>query len=308
MPKRVAQKIKMTSVDELLGVPSMAGTDEIEVSKIRPFKDHPFKVLDDDKMHELVESIMINGVLVPVTIRPVEDGNYEMISGHRRLFAVKQIGLERIPAIVKRYGDDEAVLAMVDSNLQREEILPSEKAFAYKMRYEAMKRQGKRNDLTSSQLGKKLWADDALAAEVGESRNQIHRFLKLTEVIPPILDLVDRKLIAIVTAVEVSYLEPKVQEMLYDYMMENDICKAFQLYAVREYLKEHENITKMELMRILNENAPKDESNRFQKITITKNKLQEYFPKFYTKLQMEKVLFQLLEDWKKQNEQAEDKI
>ena len=308
MPKRVAQKIKMTSVDELLGVPSMVGTDEIEVSKIRPFKDHPFKVLDDDKMHELVESIMLNGVLVPVTVRPVEDGNYEMISGHRRLFAVKQIGLERIPAIVKRYGDDEAVLAMVDSNLQREEILPSEKAYAYKMKYEAMKRQGQRNDLTSSQLGRKLWADEQLAKDTGESRNQIHRFLRLAEVIPSILDLVDKKLLAIVTAVEVSYLEPSVQEMLYDYMMENDICKAFQLYAVREYLKEHETITKMELMRILNENAPKDESNRFQKITITKNKLQEYFPKFYTKSQMEKVLFQLLEDWKKQNEQAEDKI
>lgn len=307
MPKRVGQKIKMTSVDELLGVPSTSGNDEIEVSKIRPFKDHPFKVLDDDKMHELVESIMLNGVLVPVMVRSVEDGNYEMISGHRRLFAVKQIGLERIPAIVKRYDDDEAVLAMVDSNLQREEILPSEKAYAYKMKYEAMKRQGQRTDLTSSQLGRKLWADEQLAKDTGESRNQIHRFLRLAEVIPSILDLVDKKLLAIVTAVEVSYLEPSVQEMLYDYMMENDICKAFQLYAVREYLKEHETITKMELMRILNENAPKDESNRFQKITITKNKLQEYFPKFYTKSQMEKVLFQLLEDWKKQNEETEDK-
>lgn len=306
MPKRVGQKIKMTSVDELLGVPSTAGTDEIEVSKIRPFKDHPFKVLDDDKMHELVESIMLNGVLVPVTVRPVEDGNYEMISGHRRLFAVKQIGLERIPAIVKRYDDDEAVLAMVDSNLQREEILPSEKAYAYKMKYEAMKRQGQRNDLTSSQLGRKLWADEQLAKDTGESRNQIHRFLRLAEVIPSILDLVDKKLLAIVTAVEVSYLDPTVQEMLYEYMVENDICKAFQLYALREYFKEHETITKMELMRILNENAPKDESNRFQKITITKNKLQEYFPKFYTKTQMEKVLFQLLDDWKKQNEQTEE--
>ncbi len=299
MPKRVGQKIKMTSVDELLGVPSVAGCDEIEVSKIRAFKNHPFKVIDDDKMHELVESIMMNGVLVPVTVRPVEDGNYEMISGHRRLYAVKEIGLERIPAIVKEYDDDEAILAMVDSNLQREEILPSEKAHAYKMKYDAMKRQGKRNDLTSSQLGRKFWADEKLAADVGESRNQVHRYLRLAEVIPCILDLVDKKALALVTAVEVSYLDTSVQEMLYEYMMDNDICKAFQLYAVREYLKEHETITRMELWRILNENAPKDESNRFQQLTITKKKLQEYFPTFYTKTQMEKVLFDLLADWKK---------
>ena len=305
MPKRVGQKIKMTSIDELLCVPSVSGCDEIEVAKIRPFKDHPFKVLDDDKMHELVESIMMNGVLVPVTVRPIEDGAYEMISGHRRLYAVKEIGLEKIPAIVKNYDDDEAILAMVDSNLQREEILPSEKAFAYKMKYDAMKRQGKRNDLTSSQIGKKLWANEQLAKEVGESRNQVHRLMRLTEVIPRILDLVDKKAMALVTAVEVSYLDTSVQEMLYEYMMDNDICKAFQLYAVREYLKEHETITRMELWRILNENAPKDESNRFQQLTITKKKLQEYFPVFYTKSQMEKVLYQLLEEWKKQNNKSE---
>ena len=305
MAKRVGQKIKLASVDELLGVPSVEGCQDIEVAKIHPFENHPFKVIDDDKMHELVESIMMNGVLTPVIVRQMDDGDYQMISGHRRLFAVNQIGMEKIPAIVKEYSDDEAVLAMVDSNLQREEILPSEKAFAYKMRYEAMKRQGKRNDLTSSQLGKKLWADDALAAEVGESRNQIHRFLRLTEVIPAILDLVDKKALAIVTAVEVSYLSPQVQKMLYDYMLENGICKAFQLYALRDYLKEHESITKMELIRILNENAPKNETNKFQKITIPKAKLKEYFPTFYTRSQIENVLFKLLEDWKKENADKE---
>lgn len=308
MPKRVGQSIKMTSVDELLGAPSVSGCDEIEVSRIRAFKNHPFKVIDDDKMHELVESIMLNGVLVPVTVRPVEDGYYEMISGHRRLFAVKQIGLERIPAIIKEYDDDEATLAMVDSNLQREEILPSEKAFAYKMRYDAMRRKaGRPSKNNSSQFGRNFQTDIVLAEQVGESRGQLHRYLRLVELIPALLDLVDKKALAIVTAVEVSYLTPKVQEMLYDYMMENDICKAFQLYALREYLKEHETITKMELIRILNENAPRDESHRFQKITITKKKLQEYFPTFYTKPQMENVLFKLLEDWKKQNEEEEGK-
>ena len=302
MAKRVGQKIKMTSFDELLCVPSVAGCDEIEVAKIRPFKDHPFKVLDDEKMHELVESIMLNGVLVPVTVRPFEDGEYEMISGHRRLFAVKEIGLERIPAIVKKYDDDEAIIAMVDSNLQREELLPSEKAFAYKMKYDAVKRQGKRNDLTSSQFGKKLWANEQVAQEVGESRGQLHRYLRLVELIPSILELVDKKALALATAVEVSFLDHEVQQMLYEYMCENEICKTFQIFALRDYLKENDTITKMELMRILNENAPKDESNRFQQLTITKKKLHEYFPTFYTKSQMEKVLFDLLADWKKKQD------
>ena len=305
MAKRVGQKIKMTSIDELLCVPSVAGCDETEVAKIRPFKDHPFKVLDDEKMHELVESIMLNGVLVPVTVRPLDDGDYELISGHRRLFAVKEIGLERIPAIVKKYDDDEAIIAMVDSNLQREELLPSEKAFAYKMKYDAVKRQGKRNDLTSSQFGKKLWANEQVAQEVGESRGQLHRYLRLVELIPSILELVDKKALALATAVEVSFLDHEVQQMLYEYMCENEICKTFQIFALRDYLKENDTITKMELMRILNENAPKDESNRFQQLTITKKKLQEYFPNFYTKSQMEKVLFSLLEEWKKKNSETE---
>jgi ParB family chromosome partitioning protein len=310
MPKqRIGQKIKLASVEELLGVPSVEGCMDIEVARIHPFKDHPFKVIDDDKMHELVESIMMNGVLVPVIVRQMDDGNYQMIAGHRRLFAVNQIGMEKIPAIVKEYTDDEAILAMVDSNLQREEILPSEKAFAYKMRYEAMRRQGSRNDLTSSQLGTKLEstrADDVLAQQVGESRNQVHRFMRLTELIPPILDLVDKKIVAIVTAVEISYLDSAVQVMLYNYMKENGECKAYQIYALRDYMKDRENITKLELIKILNENAPRNETNKFQKITIPTKKLKEYFPTFYTKSQIENVLFQLLEDWKKENVDKED--
>lgn len=306
MPKRVGQKIKMTSIDELLCVPSVSGCDEIEVAKIRPFKDHPFKVLDDDKMHELVESIMMNGVLVPVTVRPMDDGAYEMISGHRRLYAVKEIGLEKIPAIVKNYDDDEAILAMVDSNLQREEILPSEKAFAYKMRYEAMRRKaGRPSKNNSSRVGRNFQTDIVLAEEVGESRGQLHRYLRITELIPPLLDLVDKKALALATAVEVSFLDAKVQEMLYAYMLENDICKTFQIFALRDYLKEHETITKMELIRILNENAPINENNRFQKITITRERLKDFFPVFYTKSQMETVLFQLLTEWKKQNQTEE---
>ena len=306
MAERVGQKIKMLSIDELLGVPEEKGVTEIEVVKITGFKNHPFKVIDDDKMHELVESVMMNGVLTPVIVRPVGEDSYEMISGHRRLFAVNQIGLEKIPAIVKEYTDDEAVLAMVDSNLQREEILPSEKAFAYKMRYEAMRRSVGRPK-KYSQVGRiSSQTDIVLAEEVGESRNQLHRYLRLTELIPSILDLVDKKALALVTAVEISYLSSEVQEMLYAYMMENDICKAFQIYALREYLKNNETITKQELIRILNENAPKDESNRFQQLTITKKQLKEFFPVYYTRSQMEKILFELLAQWKKENIEAEE--
>lgn len=306
MAERVGQKIKMLSIDELLGVPEEKGVTEIEVAKITGFKNHPYKVIDDDKMHELVESVMMNGVLTPVIVRPVGEDSYEMISGHRRLFAVNQIGLEKIPAIVKEYTDDEAVLAMVDSNLQREEILPSEKAFAYKMRYEAMRRSVGRPK-KYSQVGRiSSQTDIVLAEEVGESRNQLHRYLRLTELIPSILDLVDKKALALVTAVEISYLSSEVQEMLYAYMMENDICKAFQIYALREYLKNNETITKQELIRILNENAPKDESNRFQQLTITKKQLKEFFPVYYTRSQMEKILFELLAQWKKENIEAEE--
>ena len=197
MANRPGQKIKMTSIDELLCVPSTEGTTDIEVEAIYPFENHPFKVLDDDKMDELVESIKANGILTPVIVRPDDEGTYEMISGHRRLHAAKRAGLHKVPAIVKEVTDDEATIMMVDANVQREEILPSEKAFAYKMRYDAMRRQGARTDLTSSQNGTKskrptssqnetksgLRADEELAALMGESRNQIQRYLRLTELI-----------------------------------------------------------------------------------------------------------------------------
>ncbi len=300
MSKKTRKRLRIPSINEL-HIPKISGYDEIEVSKIRPFKNHPFKVLDDDRMHKLVESIMLNGIQVPVIVRPLDGGYYEMISGHRRLFAAKQIGLKKIPAVVKDYDDDEAVMVLVDSNLQREVIFPSEKAFAYKMRYEAMRRQGKHDRKTSPKYGRKLFADEQFASVMGESMQQVHRFLRLAEVIPCILDLVDKDALAVATAVEVSYLEPSVQKMLYEYMTEIDICKSYQLYALRDYLKDHKTVTRMELFQILSENAPVDTSNMFQKITIYKNKLREYFPTFYTKSQMEKIIFDLLADWKKKN-------
>ena len=169
--KRPGQKISMLSVDELLGVPVTEGSTAIEVSKIHPFKNHPFKVVDDDKMHELVESIMENGVLTPVIVREDKEGGYEMISGHRRLHAAKRAGLAKIPAIVKEMTNDDAIIAMVDSNLQREEILPSEKAFSYKMKYEAMKRQAGRPQKNAALVGPNTWTAELIAKQVGESRN-----------------------------------------------------------------------------------------------------------------------------------------
>ena len=314
--KRTGQKIAMPNIDDILGVPNTEGSTEIEVALIPQFKNHPFKVIDDDKMHELVESIFENGVLTPVIVREDSEGGYEMISGHRRLFAVKQIGLEKIPAIIRELDNDEATVVMVDANLQREEILPSEKAFAYKMRYDAMKNQiGKvgrprknssqvgRNfeeGSTSTQVGKRLWADEELARQVGESKNQIHRYLRLVELIPEILDLVDKKSVAIITAVEISYIDKDVQKWLYEYMKENGACKSFQIYALRDYLRENETITQMEMIRILNENLPGKQPSH--KITLNQKTLHQYFPAFFTRSQMENVIFNLLEDWKRNQE------
>ena len=169
---RPGQKVRMVSVDELLGVEGEESSLELEIEKIQSFQNHPFKVVDDDKMEELVNSIRQNGVLTPVLVRPTDDGGYEMISGHRRMHAAQRAGLRKIPAIIRELTDDEATIVMVEANSQREEVLPSEKAFAYKMRYEAMKRQGSRRDLTSYQVGTKLRADEELAKDVGESKNQ----------------------------------------------------------------------------------------------------------------------------------------
>lgn len=305
--KRVGQKIAMPSIDDLLGVPASEGSTEIEVAKIHAFKDHPFKVIDDDKMHELVESIMENGVLTPVIVREDGEGGYEMISGHRRLFAVKQIGLDTIPAIIRDLDNDDATVVMVDANLQREEILPSEKAFAYKMRYDAMrKKAGRPGKNNSSQVGRNFQTDIVLADKVGESRNQLHRYLRLVELIPEILDLVDTKALALMTAVDISYIDKEVQKWLYEYMKENGACKSFQIIALREYLSENQTITQMQMIKILNENIPGTQPSH--KITLNQKKLHEYFPAFFTKSQMENVIFKLLEQWKNEQEGAGDEI
>lgn len=298
MKTRTGQKLKLTTVEELLGVPVTESSTEIDVDMIHVFKNHPFKVLDDEKMSDLVESIRVNGILSPVLVRPDGEDRYEMISGHRRMHAAKIVGLTMIPAIVREMSDDEAVIYMVDSNIQREELLPSEKAFAFKMKLDAMKRQGKRTDLTSDQNVQKFQTSrDSLASEFGISGPQISRYIRLTELIPDLLELVDNKRLQITAAVEISYVDKEIQQWICEYIHENGNVKQNQIVILRQELL-NGAITQSQLIDILNENAigriPK------KKVTLSEKKLSQYFPSHYTSAEMEKVIVELLTNWKEQ--------
>lgn len=297
---RPGQKIKMVSVDELLGVAGEESSLEIDINRIQPFQNHPFKVVDDAKMDDLVNSIRQNGVLTPVLVRPTDDGGYEMISGHRRMHAAERVGLATIPAIIRELTDDDATIVMVEANSQREEILPSEKAFAYKMRYEAMKRQGSRNDLTSYQVGTKLRADEELAKELGESKNQVYRFIRLTELIPELLEMVDTKKMPLVTAVDISYMDQKVQQYLYEYIKENGMVKSYQVTALRKYLEDYESISQSKMITVLNEMITGKTQSK--SVHFTEKKLRKYFSSNYTVNDMEKIMIRLLEKWKSEQE------
>lgn len=294
------EKIHFASVDELLGAPvNKEGTEEIRVDQILPFENHPFKVIDDDRMEELVQSIEANGVLTPVLVRPDDEGTYEMISGHRRLHAVKRAGLSVIPAIVKEMTDDEATICMVDSNVQREEILPSEKAYAYKMRYEAMRRQAGRPSKNSSQVGTNFRADTELAKQMGESRNQVQRFMRLTELTPDLLDYVDMKKIPLMTAVELSYFSIEQQDWIFEYIKENGMIKWDQVTALRRE-EDLESLTQEKLIEFFN--GFRTPVLTQKKITIPERTLNKYFPKTMSVSDREKVIFELLEKWKSEQE------
>lgn len=292
------EKFKLESVEELLGVVNEESAMDIEISKIQPFRAHPFKVLDDDKMQELIDSISVNGILTPVLVRPLGMDTYEMISGHRRMHAAKIVGLTKIPTIIREMTDDEAVINMVDANVQREELLPSEKAFAYRMKLDAMKRQaGRPGKNNVSQNETNLRSDEILAKEIGSSRNQIQRYIRLTELIPELLDMVDRKKLQFTVAVDISYIDPVVQQWLYEYIRENGFIKPAQVIALRKYLQ-IEKVNQQRMIMILNENMPGRTSiNR--KITFSEDKLSKYFPPFYSQLDMENIMIELLEEWKK---------
>ena len=299
MKNRSGEKIKLTSIDELLGVVNEESAMEIEIDKIKSFSGHPFKVIDDEKMQDLIESISESGVLTPVLIRPDRNDGYEMISGHRRMHAAQKAGLITIPAIVREMTDDEAVIAMVDANIQREELLPSEKAFAYKMKLEAMKRQGSRTDLTLSQNETKLRSDEILSKQVGESRAQVQRYIRLTELIPDLLELVDKKRLNFTIAVDISYIPPDVQKWIYEYICDNGFIKPNQIAALRNYLGQAP-VTQSVMISILNSHIPVKAPAR--KVTLNEKKLTKYFPKNYTSEDMEKVIESLLEKWKQEQE------
>ena len=292
MKNRSGEKIKLTSIDELLGVVNEESAMEIEIDKIKSFSGHPFKVIDDEKMQDLIESISESGVLTPVLIRPDRNDGYEMISGHRRMHAAQKAGLITIPAIVREMTDDEAVIAMVDANIQREELLPSEKAFAYKMKLEAMKRQGSRTDLTLSQNETKLRSDEILSKQVGESRAQVQRYIRLTELIPDLLELVDKKRLNFTIAVDISYIPPDVQKWIYEYICDNGFIKPNQIAALRNYLGQGP-VTQSLMISILNSHIPVKAPAR--KVTLNEKKLTKYFPKNYTSEDVEKVIESLLE-------------
>ena len=301
MKNRSGEKIKLTSIDELLGVVNEESAMEIEISRIHAFKDHPFKVLDDEKMADLVESVKTYGVLTPVLLRSDGENGYEMISGHRRMHAAVIAGLATIPAIVRELSDDDAVIAMVDANIQREELLPSEKAFAYRMKLEAMKRQGVRVDLTCDQnehkLGKK--SREVLGEQLGISSAQIQRYIRLTELIPELLDMVDTKKLNFTIAVDISYIDKEMQKWIYEYIRDTGFIKPKQITALRKQLEEGP-VNQGFMISIFNSCIAVKAPER--KVVLSGKKLTKYFPEDYSETDMEKVIEELLEQWKREHE------
>ena len=268
---------------------------EMPLSDLHPFVGHPFKVLDDELMEQTVESIRQIGVVSPLIVRPDPEGGFEILSGHRRLHAAQLAGLETVPVIVKEMDDDAAIIFMVDSNLQRENILPSERAFSYKMKLEAMKHQGQRGDLTSDQVGQKSWAVNQLADDANESKTQVQRFIRLTNLIPEILEMVDEKKIAFNPAVELSYLKTSEQKEFLEAM---DYAQASPSLSQAQRLKklsQEGGCTLDAMCEVMNE-IKKDELDH---VTIKNEVLRKYFPKSYTPKQMQDTIIRLLEKWQR---------
>lgn len=271
----------------------------LPVEQIRPFDNHPFQVNDDDElMQQTIDSIMQVGVLNPVIVRPMEDGGYQMVSGHRRLRACELAGIATIPAIARELNDYEAVHLMVDSNIQRENILPSERAKAYRMKMDALKHQGKAAEQTSSQIGTKLRTDEQIAREVGSSRNQVQRFIRLTELLPELLDMVDRKEIAFSPAVELSYLKEEEQRLFLEAMDYSQATPSLSQAQRIKKLSQQGACTQDAMFSIMSEEKKSD----MDKLTIKQDILRKYFPKSYTPLQMQQTIIKLLEQWQKRRQ------
>lgn len=307
--KSSAKNIVLKSVDDIFQTEENRAdaqrerVQEIPLDQLKPFKNHPFKVRDDQRMLDTVDSIREYGVLVPAIARPDPEGGYELISGHRRKRGCEMAGLQTMPVIIWDLDDDAAVLVMVDSNIQREELLPSERAFAYKMKLEALKHQGARSDLTSSQLGTKLRADELLAQQAGESRNQVQRFIRLTELISELLDMVDERKLAFNPAVEVSYLKRDEQRMLLEAMdAEQTTPSLSQAQRLKKFSQEG-RLTEEAMSAIMSEEKKSD----MDKVTLRSDTLRRYFPKSYTPKQMEQTIIKLLDVWQKQRQKNQER-
>lgn len=317
MPKKNINDIRIPSYDDLFTNEEQRQEAKLEkimelpISDIQEFKNHPFRVRQDEQMLKLIDSVTEQGILLPTLVRPSKDGKgYEMVSGHRRMKAAELNGLDKVPAIIRNLTDDQATIIMVDSNIQRETILPTERGFAYKMKLEAMNRQGKRNDLTFSQVGKKLsepYSIDKLAEEVGEKKNQIYRYIRLTKLIEPLRDMVDglredKKKIAFNPAVELSYLSKENQELVVKYIEELDLTPSHaQTIRMKELSKENrldENVIYSIMTEV--------KANQKEKISFKMEDIDEYFPKDFTPRQKSEVILRLLKSWaKKRNKEHE---
>lgn len=295
MPKKTEPKDTQSTQPEQV--------QQIRISDIRPFKNHPFKVVDDALMQETVDSIMQFGVLNPTIIRPDPGGGYEMVAGHRRLHASGLAGKDAIPAIVRNLTDDEAVILLVDTNLQRENISPMERAQAYKMKMEALKHQGQRTDLTSTQVGRKLETAEIIAQQTGESKNQVRRFVRLTELVPELQTMVDKNELAFNPAVEISYLSKDEQKGVLDAMAYSQNTPSLSQAQRLKKLSREGKCTQDAMYKVMSEEK-KDELDR---VTLKSDTLRKYFPKNYTPQQMEQVIIKLLDQWQKKRQRQNER-
>ena len=276
---------------------------QVPITELHPFKDHPFKVLDDEAMLKTVESMVRFGLLTPLIVRPRQEGGYEIISGHRRQHAAQLAGLKTLPVIVRELDDDQAILQMVESNLQRETIRPSERAFAYKMKLEALKHQGARTDLTSSQVGTKFRADKKLAAETDESARNVQRFIRLTNLIPELLELVDQKKISFNPAVELSYLTADEQR---DFLQAMEDSKHPPSLSQAQQIKKLSRAGRCSYDAILNL-MTSDKKAQLDRLTLKNETIQKYFPRSYTPRQMEETILNLLDQWHRKRQRSRER-
>ena len=307
--KSSGRKIELTSLDDLFSTEESRQEAKLEkirdipLSELHPFKNHPFHVRDDEAMMETADSVRQYGVLVPAIARPDPNGGYELVSGHRRHRASELAGMETMPVIVRDLDDDAAVLVMVDSNLQRENILPSERAFAYKMKLEAIKHQGARTDLTSAQVGPKLTASEKIAQDSPDSKSQIKRYIRLTELVPDLLSMVDERKIALNPAYELSFLKKEEQEQLLDAMDSEQATPSLSQAQRLKKFSQEGHLTPDVMCAIMSE----EKKSEWDRVTLTSETLRKYFPKSYTPKKMQETIVKLLEAWQRQRQREQER-